>query len=44
MEAAGHIVTGFFLLVPKVLGHASLKNEEVAQAKSGGQQSKVIEQ
>ena len=37
-------MTGFFLLsvVPTVLGHAALKNEEVDQ--SGGQQSQVFEQ
>ena len=29
-------------LVPVVLGQAALKNEEVDQMKSGGQQSKVL--
>ena len=31
-----------FSSVPAVLGHASSKNEEVDQTKSGGQQSKVL--
>lgn len=32
-----------FPLVPVVLGHPTLKNEEVDQMKSGGQQRNVIE-